>query len=81
MSRIKEYTEEELKKRNAESRKKYYNSEKGKETRRKYKERMQQAYKESKIILTEEEKKERRRQSRIKYYNRMMSAKNKLDND
>lgn len=79
MGRIKEYTEEELKIRNAESRKKYYNSEKGKETRRKYKENMQRVYKESKIILTEEQKKERRRQSRIKYYNRMMSAKNKLD--
>lgn len=79
MGRIKEYTEEELKIRNAESRKKYYNSEKGKETRRKYREMMQQAYRESKHVLTEDEKKERRKKSRIKYYNRMMSAKNKLD--
>lgn len=74
MGRIKEYTEEELRLRNAESRKKYYNSEKGKETRRKYKENMQQAYKESKILLTEEEKKERRKKSRIKYYNKMREA-------
>lgn len=74
MGREKIYTEEELKIRNAESRKKYYNSEKGKETRRKYKEMMQQAYKEYKTILTEEEKKERRRQSRIKYYRKMKLA-------
>lgn len=74
MGRNKIYTEEELKLRNSESRRKYYNSEKGKETRRKYKENMQQAYKESKIILTEEEKKERRKQSRIKYYRKMKLA-------
>lgn len=79
MGRIKKYTDDELKVRNAESRKRYYHSEKGIAKRKEYREALQMAYRESKIILTDEEKLERRRQSRIKYYNRLKEAKSNLN--